>query len=125
MNLSSPTRSPQHYLIMLPPTATPAEQEHVVHAAKELASSGYVYVASAHERTMEDRDNIRFMPLRSDALPRFGTLSTVMIVKDRAMVPAAERAYPQAKVLVFDAADSQHIVSYEQRGVKTAPPVAA
>jgi hypothetical protein len=115
MNTISNTRSPQHYLIMLPSSATPAEQEHVVKAAKELTASGYVYVASAHVRTMEDRDNVRFMPLQSGDMPRFGKVSTVMIVKDRTMLPAAERAYPNAKVLVFDAADSQHVVGYEQR----------
>jgi hypothetical protein len=107
MNTSaaSPSRSPQHFLFMLPHSATPAEQEHVVKAAKELSSRGYVYVVSAHERTMEDRDNVRFMPLRSGDLPRFGAVSTVMVVKDRTMVPAVEQAYPDAKVLVFEAAD--------------------
>ena len=127
MNTSSTslTRSPQHFLFMLPHSATAAEQEHVVNAAKELTTTGYVYVASAHERTMEDRDNIRFMPLRNGDLPRFGTVSAVMIVKDRTMVSAAEVAYPNAKVLVFDAADSQHIVSYEQRTVKMELPLAA
>jgi hypothetical protein len=121
MNTTSTSRtpSPQHFLFMLPHSATPAEQEHVVKAAKELSSRGYVYVASAHEHTMEDRDNVRFMPLRSDDLPRFGTVSTVMIVKDRAMIQAAEAAYPQAKVLVFEAVDSQQVVGYEQRTAKT------
>ena len=115
MNTTSLPLSSQHFLFVLPPSATPAEQQHVVKAAKELTSCGYVYVASAHEHTMEDRDDVRFMPLRSGDLPRFGTVTSVMIVKDRTMVQAAEVAYPNAKVLLFDAADSQQVVGYEQR----------
>src|SRR3954452_19335010 len=118
MNTASLTHLSQHFLFMLPHSATQAEQEHVVNAAKELTSSGYVYVASAHERTMEDRDHIRFMPLRDGTLPCFGAVSTVMIVRDRTMVQAVEQAYPDAKVLVFDAADWQHIVGSEQGTAK-------
>ena len=125
MHTTVPSRSPQHFLFMLPPSATPTEQERVVNAAKELTSTGYVYVASAHERVMEDRDSIRFMPLRSNDLPRFAAVSTVMIVKERSMVQVAEAAYPNARVLMFDAADTQHIVGYEQRSVGVAPSLAA
>lgn len=115
MNTSAGLRSTQRFLIMLPPSATPSEQEHVFDAAKELISTGDVYVASAHQRTMEDRDNVRFLPLRKGDLPHFGSISTVMIVKDRTMVSAAEQAYPNAKVLVFEPADSRQIVDYEQQ----------
>ncbi len=125
MNTTALSRSPQHFLFVLPPSATPAEQERVVKAAKQLTSTGYVYVASANERAMEDRDSIRFMPLRTGDLPRFGTVSTVMIVKERGMVQAAEAAYPNAKVLVFDVADTQHIVGYEQRSMGAVPSLAA
>jgi hypothetical protein len=89
---------------MLPDSTTPEEQECVVNSAKELTSMGYVYVASARERTMEDRDNIRFMPLRSDDLPRFGNVSGVMVVRDHEFARAAEQAYPGAKVFVIDPA---------------------
>lgn len=108
MNASSKTntRSPHHFLFMLPDSATPAEQDHVVEAAKELTSMGYVYVASAQERTMEDRDNIRFMPLRPDDLPRFGAVSGVMVVRDQSMAQAAQEAYPGAKVFVIDPAQA-------------------
>jgi hypothetical protein len=115
MNTHASLRSTQRFLIMLPLSATPSEQEHVVNVAKELTSTGDVYIASASQRTMEDRDNVRFLPLRSGDLPRFGKVSTVMIVKDRTMVPAAEQAYPDAKVLVFEPADSGQIVGYEQQ----------
>jgi hypothetical protein len=93
---------PHHFLFMLPATATPADQDHVVKAAKELTSMGYVYVASAHERTMEDRDNVRFMPLKSDDLPRFGSLAGVMIVRDQEMARVAQEAYPEANIMVID-----------------------
>src|SRR4051812_39535854 len=95
---------PHHFLFMLPATTTPADQDQVLKAAKELTSMGYVYVASAHERSMEDRDDIRFMPLKSDDLPRFGSLAGVMIVHDQEMARVAEEAYPGAKVIVIDPA---------------------
>lgn len=117
MNTHASLRSTQRFLVMLPPSATPSEQEHVVNAAKELTSTGDVYIASASQCTMEDRDNVRFLPLRNGDLPRFGKVSTVMIVKDRTMVSAAEQAYPEAKVLVFEPADSRQIVGYEQQRV--------
>jgi hypothetical protein len=102
MKSSSQTKSPHHFLFMLPGSTTPEEQERVVKSAKDLTSMGYVYVASAHERTMEDRDNIRFMPLRSNDLPRFGNVSGVMVVRDQEYARAAEQAYPSAKVFVID-----------------------
>ena len=102
MKPSANSTIPHHFLFMLPATATPADQDHVVKAAKELTSMGYVYVASAHERTMEDRDNVRFMPLKNDDLPRFGSLAGVMIVRDQEMARVAQEAYPDANVLVID-----------------------
>jgi hypothetical protein len=115
MNSSSHFDSARHFLFMLPSPTTAAEQEQIEKAAKQLACEGYVYVASAHERTMEDRDNIRFMPFRHDDLPRFGMLTSVIIAKDQAMAGAAEKAYPGAKVIVIDPADAAHVVKYEQR----------
>jgi len=109
---------------MLPSPTTAAEQEQIEKAAKQLASDGYVYVASAQQRTMEDRDEIRFMPLRHDDLPRFGAVTSVIIAKDRVMAGAAEKAYPGAKVIVIDPADAPHVVRYEQRrpqGAETMP----
>jgi hypothetical protein len=44
-----------------------------------------------------------------------------MIVKDRAMVPAAERAYPGASVLVIDPSDAPRIVDYVQSSPHGAP----
>jgi hypothetical protein len=96
------TQSPHHFLFMLPGSTTPEDQERVVKSAKALTSMGYVYVASTHEHTMEDRDNIRFMPLRSNDLPRFGEVSGVMVVRDQEVARAAEQAYPRARVFVID-----------------------
>jgi hypothetical protein len=104
MKSSSPTSLPHHFLFMLPESTTPDEHEQVVKAAKELTAMGYVYVASTQERTMEDRDNIRFMPLKSDDLPRFGSVSGVMVVRDQKMAQVAEEAYPGAKIMVIDPA---------------------
>ncbi len=114
MNKTPHFPSPQHFLFVLPDSASPADQDQVVNAARELTAHGYVYVASAHERTMQDREDIRFMPLRRDDLPRFGAPTSVMIVKDRTMVSAAEQAYPGAHVLVIDPTDAPRVVDYVQ-----------
>lgn len=116
---------PPRFLFVLPSSATPADQERIVKAAKELTASAYVYVASAHECTMEDRDSIRFMPLRDGDLPRFGTVNTVMIVRECSMLQAAEVAYPTAKVLVLDASDTHHVVGREQRCFRAVPSLEA
>ena len=68
----SPSRLPKHYLFILPEVITLDEQREVVQVASKLAEEGYVYLASAHVKTMEDRDNIRFMPLHTDRMPCFG-----------------------------------------------------
>lgn len=125
MNTINHTLSPQHFLFMLPDSATPADHEQIVNAARELSAHGYVYVASAHERAMQDRENIRFMPLRRDDLPRFGAATSVMIVKDRGMVTAAEQAYPGAHVLVIDSSDASSVVDYVQRTAQGVPSLAA
>jgi hypothetical protein len=102
MKSSSQSNPPHHFLFVLPGSTTPDEQERVVKSAKQLTSMGYVYVASAHERTMEDRENIRYMPLRENDLPRFGNVSGVMVVRDQACARAAVEAYPGASIFVID-----------------------
>jgi hypothetical protein len=104
MNRTSPSRTPHHFLFMLPGSTSPEEQEQIVKTAKELTSMGYIYVASAREKTMEDRDNIRFMPLREGQLPCFGSVTGVMVVRDQSIARAAEEAYPGAKIFVIDPA---------------------
>ena len=74
---------PKHYLFILPEAISLDEQHEVVQAASKLAEEGYVYLASAHVKTMEDRDNIRFMPLHTDRMPCFGGVSGVLVVRDR------------------------------------------
>jgi hypothetical protein len=94
---------------MLPASTTPSEQDKIVESAKKLTSMGYVYVASAHEHTMEDRDNVRFMPLRNDDLPCFGALAGVMVVRDKGLAEVAQQTYPGANVLVIDPTEpAQH-----------------
>lgn len=97
---------PHHFLFLLPDSTTPAEKEVVVNAAKHLTSLGYVYVASPDEKTMADRENIRFMPLKLHRLPCFGTVTSVMIVRDRHLALAAQEAYPRTRVTVFDPAQA-------------------
>ena len=97
--------SPKHYLFMLPPTTTIEEQHGVVKAAKDLLPDGYVYVASAHEHTMEDRESIRFMPLRTNDLPCFAAVAGVMVARDEHLALVARQVYPGTPVMVFDPAE--------------------
>ena len=97
---------PLHFLFLLPDTTTSSEQEVVVKAAKELTSLGYVYIASPNEKTMADRDNIRFMPLRQQQLPCFGSVTSVMIVRDRQLALTAQEMYPDSHITVFDPAQA-------------------
>lgn len=72
--------------------------------ASRLMTMGYVYVASAHESTMVDREEVRFMPLHQEMLPSFGTLTGVFVVRDHEITKAAREAYPEAHVLMIDPA---------------------
>jgi hypothetical protein len=92
----------QNFLFMLPADTTPAEQEVIVSLARRLTAIGYVYIASAHVKMMEDREDIRFMPFHRDLLPSFGVMSGVFVVRDIHIAAAACEAYPHAHVLVID-----------------------
>jgi len=105
-SLPSSSQAKNHFLFLLPPSTTPAEQDVIANAARELAPMGYVYIASAHEKTMEDRGDIRFMPLRDGTLPCFGAVTGVMIVRDRELVRQAQENYPGAPIVVFDPAEA-------------------
>jgi hypothetical protein len=98
------TQTLHNFLFMLPFTTTRAEQEIIMNLARRLTSLGYVYIASAHECTMEDREEIRFMPLHCEMLPAFGTLTGVFVVKDADIASVARDTYPDAHVLVIDPA---------------------
>lgn len=91
-----------NFLFMVPATAGKAEQDIIVNLARKLTSMGYVYMASAHEVTMSDREDIRFMPLHEESPPCFGTLTAVFVVKDASIVEAARAAYPDAHVLLLN-----------------------
>jgi hypothetical protein len=108
MHSLSPSRLPHHFLFLLPETTTPAEVEIVEAAARKLTPLGYVYIASPHEPTMADRGGVRFMPLRMHRLPCFGSLTGVMIVRDRHLMLAAQETYPEAQIIVFDPARAPH-----------------
>lgn len=104
----SPSRPPHQFLFLLPETTTPDEVEIVEAAARKLIPLGYVYIASPHERTMEDRGGVRFLPLKMHRLPCFGSLTSVMIVRDRHLSLAAQETYPEAQIIVFDPARAPH-----------------
>lgn len=87
---------------MLPANATEAERQAVIASARTLLPRGYVYVASPAEPTMEDRDDIRFMPLNLEALPCFGDVTAVCVVRDQTIAIAARDAYPRTEVMVID-----------------------
>lgn len=107
MRSLTPSR-PHHFLFLLPESTTSEEAEIVETAARKLTSLGYVYVASPHQPTMEDRAGVRFMPLRLHRLPCFGAVTGVMIVRDRHLTLAAQEAYPEAQIIAFDPAGAPH-----------------
>ena len=89
---------------MLPATATSHDRSTVEQSARRLTSSGYVYIASPEEKTMEDREEIRYMPLHLEMLPCFGSITAVCVVRDESLADAARAAYPGTEVLVIDPA---------------------
>ncbi|GAA5141388.1 hypothetical protein GCM10023213_25420 [Prosthecobacter algae] len=121
MNAPSPTL--HNFLFMLPASTTGAEQEIIVNLARRLTSLGYVYIASAHEGTMVDREDIRFMPLHEDMLPSFGALTGVFVVRDAGIAAAAQDHYPAAHVLMIDPARvEEDLPEYEPEQVIAAWP---
>lgn len=116
----------QNFLFMLPADTTPAEQEVIVNLARRLTAMGYVYIASAHEKTMEDREDIRFMPFHRDLLPSFGEMAGVFVVRDAGIAAAARAAYPQAHVLVIDPERvREDLPDYEPEVIRSWPAPAA
>jgi hypothetical protein len=115
------SRLPLHYLFLLPDSATPADQEAVAKAARDLVSVGYVYVASATEQTMEDREGIRYLPLRENSLPHFGAVAGVMVVRDQKLAHAAQELYPGAKVALFDPTPTEPQRRHEWRLASSRP----
>lgn len=104
---SKPTfDAPKRYLFVIPTTTTLEEQNEVVRMAKQLMPDDYVYVASAHEGAVEDRENICYLPLRRHDIPAFGIVSGVMVARDRYLAQLAKQAYPDIPVMVFDPAIS-------------------
>ena len=93
---------PRHFLFMLPASATQAELDAITESARRLVALGYVYIASPKEKTMEDRDEIRYLPLNVDVLPCFGAVTAVCVVRDEALAQAAREAYPGTQVMVVD-----------------------
>lgn len=107
-----------NFLFMVPASTTEAEQEIIVSLARRLTSLGYVYIASAHEGCMVDREDIRFMPLHEELLPSFGLLTGVFVVKDPAIASAARQAYPGTHVLMLDPARvEEDLPDYEPEAV--------
>jgi hypothetical protein len=125
MNTSAPSFStlPKHYLFILPEAISLDEQHEVVQTASKLAEEGYVYLASAHVKTMEDRDNLRFMPLHTDRLPCFGEVSGVLVARDQELARAAKEVYRDAPVMVFEPGAALESVSCGQAESVEATPV--
>jgi hypothetical protein len=121
MNHATRSRLPLHYLFLLPESATSSEQDAVTKAARELTTVGYVYVESASEKTLDVRDDIRFMPLKVDSLPHFDALAGVMVVRDHQLAHVAQEAYPGAKVTVIDPVPAASKQRHEWRLVPWRP----
>lgn len=95
---------------MLPASATEAELQAITEAARRLVTLGYVYIASPAEKTMEDRDEIRYLPLNVDLLPCFGAVTAVCVLRDESLAQAARQTYPGTEVMVLQSlADESEI----------------
>jgi hypothetical protein len=70
--------------------------------AHKLAEHGYVYIADVQQECVEDRDDIRYLPLRDNHLPNFGALTVVAVLHDNALARVAAQNYPDATVYVID-----------------------
>ncbi len=103
---TTPFATPRRYLFVIPPTTTLEEQHEVVRAAKALMPDDQVYVASAHESAVQDRENICYLPLHRNDIPSFGTVSGVMVARDTYLAQLAKRTYPGVPVMVFDPAET-------------------
>lgn len=116
--------APQNFLFMVPSSVGGAELEIIFGLARKFTSLGYVYIASAHEKSMVDREDIRFMPLHEAQLPAFGELTAVFVVKDQTVVEHAKQAYPDAHVLLLNPVRvAEELEEYDAENVVASWPV--
>lgn len=70
--------------------------------AHKLSYHGYVYIADVAQDCVEDRDDIRYLPLHDHQLPHFGSVTVVAVLHDNALARLAAQTYPEASVYVID-----------------------
>jgi hypothetical protein len=87
--------------------ANPASDESLNSVAEWLTQYGYVYVARAGQKTMEDdAAGVRYMPLHRDALPPFGSLAMVVVFDNLALVQEAQEHYANTLIVFVESASS-------------------
>jgi hypothetical protein len=95
-------QTPRNFLFIVPTPATAEDHALVEAIATTMSSMGYVYVASADQRLVEDRGAIRYLPFRAGHFPSFGTLDAIFVLRDREVANAALAEYPAAEAFVLD-----------------------
>lgn len=91
----------RNFLFLMPASVSELERSIAMVAAKRMAGEGYVYMALAGQREMEDRDGIRFLPLNTE-LPSFGLMTTVVVLHDQDLAKEAMTTYPDAQVFLLN-----------------------
>jgi hypothetical protein len=92
----------RNYLFLVGHQLSKLDRQIVNSTAHKLASHGYVYVADVEQDCVEDRDDIRYLPLRDNNLPHFGSVTIVAVLHDNALARLAAQTYPDATVYVID-----------------------
>lgn len=86
----------------MPEGVTALERSIVMVAARRMSNEGYVYMAVAGQREMEDRENIRYLPLYAEQLPSFGLMTTVVVLHHYELAARALDSYPGAQVFLLN-----------------------
>ena len=96
--------SVRNFLIIVPEQdgGAIAFDERVKALARRLNKDGYVYVARSSQAEMEDDQfGVRYLPLRQ-ALPSFGIMTAVLVIRDPAWARNAASTYPDADIFLLN-----------------------
>lgn len=87
----------RNFLIIVPEPA----DERVTVLAHRLNDSGNTYVARYNQKQMEDdASGVRYLPL-GEALPSFGILTAVIVIRDPVWAARAAATYPETDIFLL------------------------
>lgn len=106
-----PMPAVKNYLFIVPCQLGDFEKAILQATAKRMSQFGYVYVADVSQSTMEDRDNVRYMPLHLGRLPCFGSVESVIVFHDEGLIEEAAGTYPGARFFVLNPAQQEEDIT--------------